>query len=178
MARKFRKRTSRIVRRKGVKNGRRLQVKNPGQSKISQYMRPLKRTYNSITGTEPRKKARRPRISPFMPPNAAVIKASRGLSIGTSRPLTFREKVMSISNPPVSFNSKWIFQMDCISAFFTAASIPILTQPLLSPLVKSLYTDGVSDVTSVTPPTLAADGAPYAEQYSVMIHEYLTRLRF
>jgi len=108
---------------------------------------------------------------------SATIKNSKGLTIGSYKPPTFRDKVMAINYPPTTFNSKWTFQMDCGSGFVSAASIPILNKELLDPLVSQLYGNLITDISTTTQlPTMANLGAN-SEQYSMMLHSYVTKLR-
>ena len=111
--------------------------------------------------------------------SAATIKKSPGLRIGKPRKATFREKVMSVSYPPVNFNSKWTFQMDNQPGVVTAASIPILTKELLDPLVGQLYGNLVSDAAAVSQlPTMGGNDNVDSQQYSIMIHQYRSDLKF
>jgi len=119
------------------------------------------------------------RNSPLMPAGtSATIKKSGGVRIGKPRRSTFREKVMSVSYPPVNFNSKWTFQMDCGGGIVTAASVPILTKELLDPIVAQVYGNLVSDNGAVTSlPTMGANDNVDSQQYSIMIHQYRSQLQ-
>lgn len=128
------------------------------------------------TGVKKKKKAR---LGGLMPAGtAATVKYSRGLRIGKPRKSTFREKVMAVHYPSLSFNSKWTFQMDCKSAFVSACQIPILTKQLLDPISDQLYTNMTTDVSGVTIPTMAPNNGFSNDQYSIMIHSYKCNLRF
>jgi len=122
---------------------------------------------------------KKPRLGGMMPAgSAAVIKYSPGLRIGKPRKSTFREKVMSVHFPPVNFNSKWTFQMECLSGCVSACQIPILNKTLLDPIVAQWSSNMTSDRASVLIPTLAVNDGISNDQYSIMIHSYKARLRF
>lgn len=119
------------------------------------------------------------RLGGMMPAgSAATVKYSGGLKIGKPRKSTFREKVMGVHYPAVNFNSKWTFQMDCKSAFVTAAQIPILIKPMIDPLSAQLFTNMTSDKAGVPIPTLAFNDGIQNDQYGMMIHSYISKLRF
>lgn len=122
---------------------------------------------------------KKPRLGGMMPAgSAATVKYSGGLKIGKPRKSTFREKVMGVHFPAVNFNSKWTFQMDCRSAFVTAAQIPILIKPLLDPISAQLFTNMTTDRLNVPIPTLAFNDGIQNDQYGLMIHSYRSNIRF
>jgi len=189
MVRKFRKITKRIRKRAPVRR-RRLGMIDPVPglddivptitkavvTKAAEHMyknappfQPYKgRSFRGVGG---KKKSR---LTGLMPAGtSATIRNSGGVKIGKPRRSTFREKVMSVSYPPVNFNSKWTFQMDNQGGVVTAASIPILTKELLDPIVAQVYGNLVSDNAAVTSlPTMGANDNVDSQQYSIMIHSY------
>jgi hypothetical protein len=108
--------------------------------------------------------------------SAAVMKKSSGLIIGKARKSTFDERIKRVLNPPMSFNSKWTFQMDCDSGRVSAIEIPILTQPLLKPIINNIFTNGVSD-TAALDPNMAVKDSDASNQYSAMIEHYKSRIK-
>jgi len=111
----------------------------------------------------------RPAVSP------TTIKRSTGLVIGRPKKLSVTQKFAKMANPPVQFNSKWAFQMDCDSARVSAIEIPILTQPLLAPIQAQLFTNMVSDTTAPDP-TMVAQANTASAQYSLMIENYKSKI--
>jgi len=134
------------------------------------------RSFRGTASIGGRKKSR---LTGMMPAGtSATIRQSGGVKIGKPRRSTFREKVMSVSYPPVSFNSKWTFQMDNQPGVVTAASVPILTKELLDPIVGQIYGNLVSDNGAVTSlPTMGANDNVDSQQYAIMIHSYRSNLR-
>jgi len=110
----------------------------------------------------------RPAVSP------TTIRKSAGLVIGKSKKLSVTEKFAKMAKPPVQFNSKWAFQMDCDSARVSAIEIPILTQPLLAPIQAQLFTNMVTDNTA--DPTMVAQANTASGQYSLMIENYKSKI--
>ena len=102
-------------------------------------------------------------------------KFSRGLVIGKrARKVSFQEKVYNTLYPPLQFNSKWNFTMNCSGGRMSAISIPILTKPLQRPMFDQLYR-------SLTTDTATADittGTGLQLQQKVVISNYISRLTF
>ena len=113
--------------------------------------------------------------------NSATIRNSSGLKIGSYRPLSFPQKIEAIMHPPITFDSKWTFQMDCTSGFVSAAQIPILTEELISPIRDQLYANATSDAQGDGMNDPAFQGmtthAEFSKNYQIMINYYKSSIR-
>lgn len=113
----------------------------------------------------------------------ATIKTSPGLVLGQKKKLSLSQKMERIDNPPIKFDSKWTFQMDCTSGRVCAAQIPVMTRVFINQMYPQLYNDAVTD-TLTLPPTLApftANNIPPSvnnAQYQALIEDSRTRLKF
>ncbi|AYP28687.1 MAG: putative capsid protein [Cressdnaviricota sp.] len=189
MARKFRKRTSRVLRRKPsrpVGRRRRLQpassssssgggsMSMPASGKSGLFSGYLRGSYKGS------RKRRRVVGGQLMSPalDSANIKNSSGLKIGKYKPPTFAQKVISITRPPQQMMSKWTFQMDCVSGRVTAAQIPILTQALIFPIQSQLISSPNLTSDSGFAPGTMNTGDPVDNQYAIQISSYTSKLRF
>ena len=113
-------------------------------------------------------------MTPAAPSGA--IRYSRGLSIGSRRSRTsFKEAVMNTIYPPLNFNSKWNFQMECQSGRVSAISIPVLTKPLRNPLINCMYKALTTDTSTVDPTMATLTLGNLINR--VVIKNYVTNLR-
>ena len=116
-------------------------------------------------------------MQPAVRPGA--IRSSGGLVIGSKRGRSsFRESVLNALYPPVSFNSKWNFQMDCHSGRVSAISIPILTRPLRQPMIAQLNNALTTDNGSTFPDPTINTGVLGHLSNRVVIKNYVSNLRF
>jgi len=136
------------------------------------YLRKRSRTGRYVKGTPgSRRSLNRGKTRPS---SGGRLTRSRGLSIGKRRKQSFRQLLQSTINPPMCFNSKWNFQMDCDSGRTCAVGIPVLTGALFGPLFDQLAASVISD-TLVTSPTL---GTGTQLQQKCIIDKYLSKLSF
>lgn len=182
MVRKFRKKSTRVLKRKTSrpKGRRRTQslrgavgggsAAKAGGGRVPDLTKPQKRRYQRGT-------LRKTRIISAPAAEPSTIKYSPGLSIGTYKAPTFAQKVLAITRSPQHMVSKWTFQMDCISGRVSAAQIPILTQNLIDVIAAQFQTSPnmLSD-TGFAPGTMTST-APFNNQYQFQISSYTSKLR-
>jgi len=180
MARKFNKRSTRMSRKPAARRRTQVYTKTGGGSKSMPFdaSKPAKRRFGFLRGSKmvPRKRSNASvgELSPAL--MSANIRYSKGLSVGKYKKPTFSQRVLNVSKPPTSLNQKWSFQMDCSSGRVTAAEIPLLTYPLLVPIINQMNVNALTD-TAFQPGTFATTN-PQNNQYNFQIASYTSKLKF